>query len=106
MNEVQVDPGPELASVRRELAVVDRALVDLIARRCRLARDAGAHKHDQHLPLVDPRQEAAVVRRSGARARALGVEEEAVRGIFWQLIELSRRQQEPEHAHGRPGGAA
>lgn len=90
------DPETALATVRRRIEDVDEELVRLIARRCRLARLAGTHKLDAALPLCDPGQEARVVRRVAERSRTEGIgEEEAVRRIFWCLIELSRRIQAP-----------
>lgn len=94
-------PMPSLDSVRAEIDELDGTLVRLIARRCRLARQAGRSKAQARLPLVDPAQEAAVVRRGAARARDLGLEEEEVRRIFWHLIGLSRRSQS---AAGEPSG--
>ena len=82
-----------LESVRREIAEVDRALVELIARRCHLAQEAGACKARIRRPLVDPRQEASVVRRGAALAREQGLNPEEVRDIFWSLIRLSRGSQ-------------
>lgn len=90
------DSGPvppsnaRLSDLRDSIDRVDRELVALISRRCRLARTAGDRKREARLPIVDPRQEAAVVRRVARRARAAGLEEEAVRRVFWCLIELSR----------------
>lgn len=92
---------PSLDSVRAEIDELDGTLVRLIARRCRLARQAGRSKEQARLPLVDPAQEAAVVRRGAARARDLGLEDEEVRRIFWHLIGLSRRSQS---AAGEPAG--
>lgn len=95
------DPEAALAAVRRRIEDVDGELVRLIACRCRLARLAGAHKLDAALPLFDPGQEARVVRRVAERSRTEGIgEEEAVRRIFWCLIELSRGVQAPA---ARPG---
>ncbi|MBX6366066.1 MAG: chorismate mutase, partial [Gemmatimonadetes bacterium] len=53
----------------------------------------GAANRAAGLPTLDPAREAAVVRRAGALAREHGLEAEAVRGIFWHLIGLSRRAQ-------------
>lgn len=96
-----------LERVRREIQEVDHSLVELIAQRCRLARAAGECKAGDRLPLLDPAQEAAVVRRSAVQARQAGIAEEGVRRIFWALIELARDSQSSASA-GRgpeaPGG--
>jgi chorismate mutase len=84
---------PELLQIRDEIERVDRALIDLIAQRVRLARQVGVVKREAGLPTLDPPREAAVVRRAGALAREAGLDDEDVRYIFWHLIGLSRRMQ-------------
>jgi chorismate mutase len=83
----------ELSAIREEIEQLDRALVDLIARRVRLARRIGVAKRIAGLPTLDPPREAAVVRRAGVLAREAGLDDEDVRYIFWHLIGLSRRMQ-------------
>lgn len=82
-----------LAATRNEMEALDRELVALLVRRAAMARSAGQVKRVQGLPLVDPAQEAAVVRRAAALGRDTGLPEEEVRAIFWGLIALSRRIQ-------------
>jgi chorismate mutase len=109
-NSLESEPEPEPATgtrpsldgIRRQIQDVDRSLVELIARRCSLARAAGECKVDSRLPLLDPAQEAAVVRRSAVQARQAGIAEEGVRRIFWALIELSRDSQRDPSADGGP----
>jgi chorismate mutase len=43
---------------------------------------------------MDPHREAEVVRHAAARARTADLDDECVRGIFWRIIELSRRVQQ------------
>jgi len=87
------DVMAELARIRDEIEAVDRALIDLIAQRVKLARRVGSVKRAAGLPTLDPPREAAVVRRAGALAREAGLDDEDVRYIFWHLIGLSRRIQ-------------
>ncbi len=87
------EPPPDLEGTRRELEELDGQLVALLARRAAMARSAGLAKRSRGLPLVDPVQEAAVVRRAAGLARSTGLPEEEVRSIFWHLIALSRRIQ-------------
>jgi chorismate mutase len=94
MSEITPDSvATELHGIRDEIERIDRALIDLIAERVRLARRVGAVKHAAGLPTLDPPREAAVVRRAGALAREAGLADEDVRYIFWHLIGLSRRSQ-------------
>ncbi|HET9985200.1 MAG TPA: chorismate mutase [Longimicrobiales bacterium] len=91
--EAERGAPPELQALRSAIADLDRRLVELLAERVRLARRVGGAKRAAGLPTLDPAREAAVVRRASALAREHGLEPEAVRGIFWHLIGLSRRAQ-------------
>jgi chorismate mutase len=93
-------PRPDLAGLRARIDHVDRTLVTLIARRVRLARQVGARKREAGAAPLDPGREAAVIRQAATLAREAGIDEEVVRGVFWQLVELSRREQM------RPAGGA
>ena len=86
--------GWELADVRREIEQVDGRIMSLIALRCRLAQEAGDRKRAAGLALLDPAQEAVVVRRAAARAREEEIDEEAVRQLFWCIIGISRGMQQ------------
>lgn len=87
------DAETELLRVRGEIEQIDRALIDLVAKRVDLARRVGAAKRALGAPTLDPAREAAVVRRAGALAREAGLADDDVRYIFWHLIGLSRRAQ-------------
>lgn len=87
------DLPPDLLQLRGEIEQLDRALVQLIAERVRLARAVGAAKRSAGLPTLDPAREASIITRSGQLAREAGLEEEDVREIFWHLVGLSRRAQ-------------
>jgi len=78
---------------RGEIERVDRQLVALIAERVRVAREIGRAKRVARMNTLDPAREAAVVRRAGEMAREVGLDDEVVRRIFWQLIALSRSVQ-------------
>jgi chorismate mutase / prephenate dehydrogenase len=82
-----------LETARAEIDAIDSRLVSLIAERARLARKIGRAKRSLGMVIEDPPREAAVVRRAAELARECGVEPEAVRTIFWQLIALSRTVQ-------------
>ena len=78
---------------RLDIDRIDRELVILISHRVRLARQIGQEKRAASAMVMDPAREAAVVRRAGELARAAGIDDEAVRQIFWQLVGLSREAQ-------------
>jgi chorismate mutase len=85
--------GVELEALRAEIGRVDEAIVFLIDERLRLARRVGELKRTAGLRVLDPNREATVVRNAGARARERGLDDEAVRDVFWRLIEMSRTAQ-------------
>jgi chorismate mutase len=80
----------DLAATRAEIERVDEAIIFLIGERLRLARRIGDLKRIAGLRVLDPGREAAVVRRAGALARDRGLDDEAVREVFWRLIEMAR----------------
>jgi prephenate dehydrogenase len=86
-------PKAGLARVRGEIEQVDRQMVELIARRVDLARQVGPLKQALGMPILDPPREAAIVRRAGEIAREAGLDDDAVRYIFWHLVGMSRRVQ-------------
>jgi chorismate mutase len=88
-------PG-SLPLLRKQIEEVDRELIDLISRRCQLARATGVEKSSAGLPLEDPAREARVVRLGASLARDRGLDEEGVRQILWCLIGLARRTQKAE----------
>lgn len=79
----------ELGVVRQEIDRIDAALVLLIRDRIQLALAAADSKTAHGQALRDVSREVDVVRRAAEHARALGVDAEPVRGVFWRLIELS-----------------
>jgi chorismate mutase len=85
--------GVELEALRAEIGRVDEAIVFLIDERLRLARRVGELKRTVGLRVLDPNREAAVVRNAGAMARERGLDDEAVRDVFWRLIEMARAAQ-------------
>ena len=85
---------PELSRLREEIEKIDSSLIELIADRVRLAREVGTEKRAAGLPTLDPKREAAVVRKAVVVAREAGLEsDDEIRQIFWLLIGLSRRAQ-------------
>ncbi len=89
-------PQQLLEQLRVEIEELDRQMLTLLAERMSLAREAGEIKRNARLPLVDPAQEAAVVRRAAVFARESGLPVEEVRQLLWQVIGLCRGVQVEE----------
>ena len=94
----------ELEELRRSVDAVDRSILDAFAERVRIVRRIGDVKEALGQPVLDPAREAAVVRRAAETAREAGLDDEAVRDIFWRLVGLSRRTQREERAEDAGGG--
>ncbi len=99
-----------LAALRERIRDLDRELVALIGRRRDLALEVGAAKKALGLPVLDPSQEARVVRRAAEIAREMGVDEELTRDVIWRIIASARDAQEgrprwgpPHEEGGEPG---
>ena len=111
------DADARLAELRDEIRALDEELVALAGRRRALALEIGALKAELGLPVLDPSQEARVVRRVAEISRRLGVDEEMTRDLIWRIIASARDAQEgrtrwgpplarsdaPEADQGRPG---
>ena len=88
------DPREELMECRNAIEVVDRRIVALLAQRVALSLRAAAAKRDAGLPVVDPKREAAVIAHVLSAAREHRLPTDAVREVFQQVVEMSRRAQE------------
>lgn len=91
-----------LQALRTRIREVDEALVRLIGERRDLVLEVGRVKEALGLPVLDPPQEARVVRRAAELARGAGVDEEAVRDILWRIIASARDAQEGRSRWGPP----
>lgn len=83
----------ELSRLRDEIERVDRAVIELIAKRVQIAREVGAAKRAAGLPTLDPAREASLIRQVAVLAREAKLPDDDVRQIFWHIIGLSRRAQ-------------
>ena len=86
-------PADELTDVRAEIERIDGAIVRLIGERLRAGERVAAAKRAARLPLLDPEQEAAVIRRAAELARNAKLPEEDIRDLFWRIIALTRQSQ-------------
>jgi len=96
------DPKARLEALRQRILEVDRALVALVGERRDLVLEVGQIKETLGLPVLDPPQEARVVRRAAELARELGVDEELVRDVVWRIVASARDAQEGRTRWGPP----
>ena len=96
-----------LEALRVKIRAVDHELVKLIGRRRALVIEIGETKEALGLPVLDPPQEAKVVRRAAELARELEVDQELTRDVIWRIIASARDTQKgrtrwgPPHPHGQ-----
>ena len=91
-----------LEELRQGIRALDKELIALIGKRRDLVLEVGAVKEELGLPVLDPRQEARVVRRAAEIARELGVDEELTRDVVWRIIASARDAQEERTRWGPP----
>jgi chorismate mutase len=91
-----------LQELRARIEALDRQLVSLIGKRRDLAIEVGRTKEALGLPVLDPQQEAKVVRRAAEIAREIGVDEEVTRDVIWRIIAAARDAQEGRSSWGPP----
>lgn len=85
--------GQSLDALRSEVDRIDESLVRLIAERVCVAQEIGRIKGEGGQAVLDPGREVAIVRRAAERATALGLPDEPVRAVFWQLVGMCRAAQ-------------
>ncbi len=115
MSDAPSGPGPtgssppdavtledQLEALRTQIRAVDEELITLVGRRRDLVVAIGAAKAALGLPVLDPSQEARVVRRAAELARRLHVDEELTRDVIWRIIASARDEQEGRTRWGPP----
>ncbi|NNF14807.1 MAG: chorismate mutase [Gemmatimonadetes bacterium] len=95
-------PDARLDRLRAEIRAVDEELITLVGRRRDLVLAIGEAKAELGLPVLDPSQEARVVRRAAELARDLGVDEELTRDVIWRIMASARDAQEGRTRWGPP----
>lgn len=96
------DERAELDRLRERIHALDRELVSLVGERRALVLQIGRLKDKLGLPILDPPQEAKVVRRVAEIAREMGTDEELVRDVIWRIIASARSEQEGRTRWGPP----
>jgi chorismate mutase len=96
------DAEARLAELRARIVQLDDELIRLVGHRRELVLEVGKVKERLGLPVLDPPQEARVVRRAAERARELGVDQELVRDVIWRIISAARQAQENRTSWGPP----
>jgi len=80
-----------IESLRRRISENDRRLLDAVNERIRLVAEITAYKRRHGLALVDPAREEALLDALAA-ANAGPISEEGLRGLFRELLDLTKRE--------------
>ncbi|MFN4217980.1 MAG: chorismate mutase [Candidatus Bipolaricaulia bacterium] len=83
----------DLEQWRQQIDRIDERLVELLNERARLALQIGREKRARGLPIQNPEREAQILQRLCALNRG-PLSEHAIRRVFAQILEESRRLQE------------
>lgn len=85
--------SPELRETRALIDETDDAILALLARRAALSRQAGRAKAERGWTVADPARERQLLEARRARAAELGLDPDAVAGIFSAILAFSRALQ-------------
>lgn len=83
MNEAQ---RSRLTATRAQLDVIDARLLSVLAERAEVVEELWAWKRSEGLPLTDPQREAEHIDQLVARAKCLGLDENATRAVLATII--------------------
>jgi len=97
-----VTDSNDLDRLRSRLVEIDEELVRLVGERLESVLQIGRYKAEKGLPVLDPGQEAKVIRRAAQMAREASVDEEMVRDIIWRIMAAARDAQEGRTRWGPP----
>ena len=95
----------ELEELRRQMADVDRRIVEQIAERQRLGLAIGRLKNEQGVPTRDFRQEREVLERTASMAGEVDVEPQLTKDLFSLLISSSLSAQERDRVSTSSAGS-
>lgn len=85
-----------LEKLRKQLATLDRDLIELVSRRQKLAAEIGRVKREASIPTRDFKQEKEVIERARSVAAAAGVSDQVAEKLLLLLIESSLTVQEQD----------
>ena len=80
---------PTIASLRKDIAQLDRDLLVLIQKRLLIAKELGKLKHAEGLPLQDTTMEKRVLARNKNLAKKLGISPQLVAEMTQILMKYS-----------------
>jgi chorismate mutase/prephenate dehydratase len=89
-----VHADQQIQELRAQISDNDRAIVKALNKRVELVARLKRHKEAQGIAFVDPQQEEAVLR-DLARANRGPLSQDGLRGLYRQIIDLTKREVAP-----------
>ncbi len=93
-----------VSRMRRDVDLIDREIVRLLAQRRELALAIGRVKAERNMPVFVPEREAELLAVIREEAQVRGVDPEHVERLFLSILEESRAEQRRERAAGAESG--
>jgi len=82
-----------LDDLRKEIDEIDSRLIELLAKRAKIAENIGRKKVDMGQRIEDKKRETAVLEKAKELARKEGLDEADIEAIYQKVIALSRNRQ-------------
>ncbi|MGK3696183.1 chorismate mutase, partial [Escherichia coli] len=88
----------ELTALRDQIDEVDKALLNLLAKRLELVAEVGEVKSRFGLPIYVPEREASMLASRRAEAEALGVPPDLIEDVLRRVMHESYSSEKQQHA--------
>ncbi|MBU2637899.1 MAG: chorismate mutase [Nanoarchaeota archaeon] len=87
----------ELKQAREEIANIDKAIIELIARRLSIAKEIAKIKKDNNLPIQDKGREEEVIQNAVKSLKEQGYDDpEFVKALYTLIMKKSKEIQKEE----------
>ncbi len=88
-----IDTDTALGDLRARIDILDRELIDILARRMKLCDEVGAIKKANNIPVLQPGRYRNLMERLVEEGNALGLNDDFLRNLFATIHEESVRRQ-------------
>jgi chorismate mutase len=84
----------KIASLRKEVDVIDENLLQLIKKRLHLTKEIGEIKKENQMSIIDENREKALFKALEKKSRELKLDPDIIATIWHQILQASYRSQE------------
>lgn len=82
-----------LDALRRQIDECDNSLIEILARRMRIAREIGTYKKEHDMTILQTGRYTEILEKRGSQGQTCGMDKEFMKSIFEAIHEESVRQQ-------------